>query len=213
MALRILLADDSVAAQNTGRKILASAGYEVTTVSNGMAAAKQIVELHPDLVLLDVYMPGYTGVEVCEKTKAAPETAQTPVLLTVGKMEPFPAAEGIKAKADGLLIKPFETKNLITQVEKLAAQRRPEQTAPQPPVLEMPRSHVTREAPTSARPSDPATPEKPHPSASSRQRGGEICDVCGFLNQEPAFACQQCDVPLPSSVKSIEAAASSARHS
>jgi CheY-like chemotaxis protein len=120
VALKILLADDSMTAQNMGKKILADAGYEVTTVSNGAAAVKKIAELHPDIILLDVYMPGYTGLEVCAKTKSAAGTASVPVLLTVGKMEPFRAEEGIKVKADGVIIKPFEATDLVTVVKKLA---------------------------------------------------------------------------------------------
>ena len=69
MARKILLADDSVTAQNMGRKILADAGYEVVTVNNGSAALKKIAELKPDLVILDVYMPGYSGLEVCQRLK------------------------------------------------------------------------------------------------------------------------------------------------
>ena len=88
MARKILLADDSVTAQNMGRRILSDAGYDVTTVNNGSAALKKIAESKPDLIVLDVYMPGYGGLEVCQRLREAPETARIPVLLTVGKLEP-----------------------------------------------------------------------------------------------------------------------------
>ena len=55
MARRILLADDSVTAQNMGRRILTDAGYEVVTVNNGSAALKKIAENKPDLIVLDVH--------------------------------------------------------------------------------------------------------------------------------------------------------------
>ena len=61
MSLKILLADDSVTAQNMGKKILSDAGFEVIAVSNGSAALKKIPDINPDLVILDIYMPGYTG--------------------------------------------------------------------------------------------------------------------------------------------------------
>ncbi len=77
MARKILLADDSVTAQNMGRKILADAGYEVITVNNGSAALKKIAEAKPDLIVLDVYMPGYSGLEVCQRLKEAQETARS----------------------------------------------------------------------------------------------------------------------------------------
>jgi CheY-like chemotaxis protein len=170
MALKILLADDSMTAQNMGKKILAAVGYDVVTVSNGVAAIKKIAEVHPDIILLDVYMAGYTGVEVCKKAKATAEMAQTPIVLTVGEVEPFCAEEAIKVKADGLITKPFNVTNLITVVEKLAGRLRP-----------------------------------PEPAASARLIAHEfqvskVCDVCGHVNREVAFACQQCDVPLPGSV-------------
>ncbi len=119
MARKILLADDSVTAQNMGRKILADAGYEVITVNNGSAALKKIAELKPDLIVLDVYMPGYSGLEVCQRLKEAQETARVPVLLTVGKLEPFKPEEAKRARADGFIVKPFEASELLSALSKL----------------------------------------------------------------------------------------------
>ncbi|MGZ4733730.1 MAG: response regulator, partial [Terriglobales bacterium] len=119
MARRILLADDSVTAQNMGRRILTDAGYEVVTVNNGSAALKKIAENKPDLIVLDVYMPGYGGLEVCQRVKENPETKQIPVLLTVGKLEPFKAEEARRVGADSFIIKPFEATELLTVLTKL----------------------------------------------------------------------------------------------
>jgi CheY-like chemotaxis protein len=226
MALKILLADDDMTAQNTGKKILAAAGYDVVTVSNGVAAIKKIAEVHPDIVLLDVYMAGYSGVELCRKVKATAALAKMPILLTVGKMEPFSAEQGIKA--DGLIVKPFNVSNLITAVEKLAGrsrlpepaaspcvnvhefqvskelaadtQARPKQKPPESPVSEVAVHSQPTPEPSEAYQSAPATGGKRAQPSFSRQQGGEVCDVCGHVNQKGASACQQCDVPLPSSV-------------
>jgi CheY-like chemotaxis protein len=119
LARKILLADDSVTAQNMGRKILADAGYEVVAVNNGSAALKKILELKPDLVILDVYMPGYSGLEVCQRLKETPDTARIPVLLTVGKLEPFKPEESQRVRADGYIIKPFEASELLSALSKL----------------------------------------------------------------------------------------------
>jgi len=119
LARKILLADDSVTAQNMGRKILADAGYEVITVNNGSAALKKIAEQKPDLIILDVYMPGYSGLEVCQRLKDAPETARTPVLLTVGKLEPFKPEEAKRVRAEGFIVKPFEASELLSVLSKL----------------------------------------------------------------------------------------------
>ena len=119
MARKILLADDSVTAQNMGRRILTDAGYEVITVNNGSAALKKIADAKPDLIVLDVYMPGYGGLEVCQRLKEAPETARIPVLLTVGKLEPFKAEEARRVQADAFIIKPFEASELLAALSKL----------------------------------------------------------------------------------------------
>jgi CheY-like chemotaxis protein len=119
LARKILLADDSVTAQNMGRKILADAGYEVITVNNGSAALKKIGEQKPDLIVLDVYMPGYSGLEVCQRLKDAGETARIPVLLSVGKLEPFKTDEAKRVRADGYIIKPFEASELLSALSKL----------------------------------------------------------------------------------------------
>jgi twitching motility two-component system response regulator PilH len=119
LARKILLADDSVTAQNMGRKILADAGYEVITVNNGSAALKKIAEQKPDLIVLDVYMPGYSGLEVCQRLKEANETSRIPVLLTVGKLEPFKPEEAKRARADAFIVKPFEASELLSALSKL----------------------------------------------------------------------------------------------
>jgi CheY-like chemotaxis protein len=121
VALKILLADDSMTAQNMGKKILTDAGYDIVAVSNGAAALKKIAEIKPDIAILDVFMPGYTGPEVCERIKNVHETSKIPVLLTVGKMEmtAFKPEETNRVKADGLIIKPFEATDLIALIQKM----------------------------------------------------------------------------------------------
>ena len=119
MPRTVLLADDSVTAQNMGRRILTDAGYEVITVNNGSAALKKIHELRPDLIVLDVYMPGYGGLEVCQRLKESGETMKIPVLLTVGKMEPFKADEAKRVRADAHIVKPFDASELLAALAKL----------------------------------------------------------------------------------------------
>jgi two-component system, chemotaxis family, chemotaxis protein CheY len=119
LARKILLADDSVTAQNMGRKILADAGYEVITVNNGSAALKKIAETKPDIIILDVYMPGYSGLEVCQRLKEVQETSRIPVLLTVGKLEPFKPEEAKRVRAEGYIVKPFEASELLSTLSKL----------------------------------------------------------------------------------------------
>ena len=119
MARKILLADDSVTAQNMGRKILSDAGYEVVTVNNGSAALKKVADAKPDVIVLDVYMPGYSGLEVCQRLKEVGETARIPILLTVGKLEPFKPEEAKRVRADAFIVKPFEASELLSALSKL----------------------------------------------------------------------------------------------
>lgn len=119
MARKILLADDSVTAQNMGRRILADAGYDVITVNNGSAALKKAAEQKPDLIILDVYMPGYGGLEVCQRLREAAGTSRIPILLTVGKLEPFKPEEAQRVRADAFVIKPFEASELLAALTKL----------------------------------------------------------------------------------------------
>jgi CheY-like chemotaxis protein len=119
LARKVLLADDSVTAQNMGRRIMTDAGYEVITVNNGSAALKKIHESQPDLIVLDVYMPGYGGLEVCQRLKESEATMKIPVLLTVGKMEPFKVDEAKRVHADGHIIKPFDASELLSALTKL----------------------------------------------------------------------------------------------
>lgn len=114
--MKILLADDSVTAQNMGKKILSEAGHEVLCVSNGAAALKKIAEQEPDLVILDIYMPGYSGLEVCQRLKEGPATANVPVVLTVGKLEPFRKEDAQRVRAEALIVKPFEASELAAAV-------------------------------------------------------------------------------------------------
>src|SRR6266404_4873622 len=111
-----------------GRKILADAGYDVVTVNNGSAALKRITEIKPDLIVLDVYMPGYSGLEVCQRIKDAPGTAHIPVLLTVGKLEPFKPEEARRVKADAHIVKPFEASELLSAITRLEDRMVPQQS-------------------------------------------------------------------------------------
>ncbi len=132
MALKILLADDSMTAQNMGKKILTDAGYDVVAVSNGAAAVRKIAEVNPQICILDIYMPGYTGLEVCARIKNSAPTSRIPVLLTVGKMEPYKPEEGARVRADGVIVKPFEASELLRAVQRFAQKAVPARPAPAP---------------------------------------------------------------------------------
>jgi CheY-like chemotaxis protein len=117
--LKVLLADDSVPAQNMGKKILVDAGYDVLTASNGLDALRKINEAPPDIAILDIFMPGYSGLELCARLRGATPTAALPVILTVGKMEPYRSEDGEQVKSNAVIIKPFAAAELISAVRSL----------------------------------------------------------------------------------------------
>jgi CheY-like chemotaxis protein len=119
VAVKILLADDSAPAKSQGKKILEDAGYEVVACSNGLEAQRKIAESRPDLAILDIFMPGYSGLELCDRLRADPATASLPVILTVGQMEPYRREEGDQVRASAVVIKPFGDEELISAVRNL----------------------------------------------------------------------------------------------
>ena len=149
LARKILLADDSVTAQNMGRKILTDAGYEVIAVNNGSAALKKIAEHKPDLAILDVYMPGYSGLEVCQRLKENPDSARIPVLLSVGKLEPFKPEEAQRVRAEGYIVKPFEASELLALCRNWKTKWCRAPNLPSPAVLPAPLRR--RNSPSAAR--------------------------------------------------------------
>jgi CheY-like chemotaxis protein len=122
VALMVLVADDSPTIQKRAQGILKGEGYEVETVSNGVAAIKRIAVVQPVVVLADVSMPGRDGYEVCDFVKKSPEFAHVPVLLIASDMEPYDETRGAQVGADGKIKKPFEPQDLISAVGKYAAQ-------------------------------------------------------------------------------------------
>lgn len=119
MARLILVADDSPIIQRKAQKILEDEGFEVQTVSNGVAAVKKLPALQPALVLADVSMPGKDGYEVCEFVKTSAGLRHVPVLLVGSDLEPYDEPRGAKVRADGVIKKPFTPQDLVAMVTRL----------------------------------------------------------------------------------------------
>ncbi|HXM94256.1 MAG TPA: response regulator [Candidatus Dormibacteraeota bacterium] len=104
---KILVADDNSNIQRMVGLALKDQGIEVTAVGNGEAAVRKISEIHPDLVLADVFMPVRNGYEVCQYVKEDPTLKHIPVILLVGAFDPLDEQEAQRVGADGVLKKPF----------------------------------------------------------------------------------------------------------
>src|SRR5580704_195916 len=101
------------------RAVLASVGHEVGLVADGRAALAAVQEREPDLLLLDVMMPGVSGLDACRTVKANPFTARIPVLMLTGEGHIESKVEGFEAGADYHLPKPFDPRELRARVHAL----------------------------------------------------------------------------------------------
>ena len=132
MARVILIADDSPIIQRKAQRILQDEGFEVETVSNGVAAVKKLSVLQPVLVLADVSMPGKDGYEVCEFVKTSADLLHVPVLLVGSDLEPYDEQRRGQVRADGIIKKPFTRQELIAMVTKFTG---PGEAPAPPPTL------------------------------------------------------------------------------
>ncbi len=118
----ILVADDNSNIQKMVALAFKDEGIDVVTVGNGEAAIRKAVEVSPDIVLADIFMPVRSGYEVCEYLKQTTRFAHIPVILLAGAFDPFDEREAQRVGADGVLKKPFvPTEPLVNLVKSLLA--------------------------------------------------------------------------------------------
>jgi len=116
---KILVVDDDTKIQMVIRIMLERAGYEVRCVSSGIEAFQALDEYLPNLILLDVMMPGMDGYEVCIKLKTDEKTKAIPVVMltALGMGDDFEKA--LKNGADWYIVKPFNSRQLLSRVAML----------------------------------------------------------------------------------------------
>ncbi len=124
MTERILVVDDEAVNRELLEAILAQEGFEVELVTDGPAALVQATALPPDLVLLDILMPGMSGLEVCQRLKGEPATAEVPIIVVsaAGQMATKEAA--LMSGADDFLTKPVRPDDLRARVAAMLKVRR-----------------------------------------------------------------------------------------
>jgi DNA-binding response OmpR family regulator len=118
---KVLLVDDDVDGAEAFERILALAGYEVTVVHNGAAALDWLASERPDLVILDVYMPVVSGLDVCRRMRERHETRLIPVMFLTAAAGARDVAAGHSAGSDLYLTKPVIAKKLLSMVGLFAS--------------------------------------------------------------------------------------------
>jgi two-component system cell cycle response regulator len=119
MTARVLVVDDIAANVKLLEAKLAAEYFDVITASNGFDALKVAAAQSPDIVLLDVMMPGMDGFEVCRRLKADPKTAHVPVVMVTALDQPSDRVAGLEAGADDFLTKPVNDISLFARVKSL----------------------------------------------------------------------------------------------
>ena len=110
---RVLIADDEPHILLSLEFLLQRAGYETLTASDGLQTLKQVRELRPDIVLLDIMMPNHDGYEVCRAIKTDPELGGTPIVLLSAKGQDVEVLKGLDLGAAAYVTKPFGNAGLL----------------------------------------------------------------------------------------------------
>lgn len=121
---RILVVDDHPSSRMTAVALLSVEGYDVIEAESGVAALSYLQETNPDLILLDVMMPGMDGYEVCRRLKEDEHTRLTPVVFITALDDRRSRLRGIEAGGDDFLTKPFDQLELSARVKSLIRQKR-----------------------------------------------------------------------------------------
>lgn len=119
MKKKILIADDSITIQKVIEMAFLESNYEVVSSGDGKDALSKLNQHAPDIVLADTIMPEMDGYALCSTIKSMPDFSHVPVLLLSGTFEPFDRERAESSGADGIIMKPFESRLLVEKVEQV----------------------------------------------------------------------------------------------
>ncbi len=130
MTARILVVEDDDALATLLRYNLVAEGYEVETASRGDDADNRLKERIPDLIMLDWMMPGLSGIELCRRLRARPETRQLLIIMLTARGQESERLRGLATGADDYIVKPFSVPELLARVKGLLRRAIPDRQAP-----------------------------------------------------------------------------------
>ena len=129
MSARILVVEDEEALTTLLRYNLDAEGYDVETVGRGDDADTRLKERVPDLIVLDWMLPGLSGIELCRRLRARPETRQLPIIMLTARGDESERVRGLTIGADDYIVKPFSVPELMARVRALLRRSRPDRVA------------------------------------------------------------------------------------
>ncbi|MBI4274128.1 MAG: phosphate regulon transcriptional regulator PhoB [Rhizobiales bacterium] len=125
----ILIVEDEEPLTLLLRYNLESEGYDVETVGRGDEADTRLKERVPDLIVLDWMLPGLSGIELCRRLRARPETKNLPIIMLTARGEESERVRGLATGADDYIVKPFSVPELVARVGALLRRAKPERIA------------------------------------------------------------------------------------
>ncbi len=129
MGARIMIVEDEEPLALLLRYNLEAEGYEVETIARGDDADTRLREGAPDLAVLDWMLPGLSGIELCRRLRARPETKALPIIMLTARGEESERVRGLATGADDYIVKPFSVPELIARVRALLRRASPERVA------------------------------------------------------------------------------------
>jgi len=129
MALDIVVVEDEPALGMLLRYNLEAEGFQVEWIETGDGADLRLREHVPDLLLLDWMLPGISGIELCRRLRARPETRRLPIIMLTARGEEAERIRGLSTGADDYLVKPFSMPELVARVRALLRRAAPDRIA------------------------------------------------------------------------------------
>lgn len=115
----IMIVDDDPTARETLVAMLEGEGYDLQLAKDGIRALEMLKQLQPDLILLDVMMPGMDGFEVCRRIRTTPQLAEVPILMLTALDDRDSRLRGIESGADDFLSKPADRRELVARLRTI----------------------------------------------------------------------------------------------
>ncbi len=123
---KILVVDDEVGALTLIGIMLERGGFEVLKARDAYAALDVLNQSVPDLIILDVMMPGMNGIDLCRHLRGLPETSETPIVILSARGDPASVESGLSAGADDYLQKPILHHDLLTKIRRILNLKQPD---------------------------------------------------------------------------------------